>query len=132
MNKDAVLHPANRARAAERNLDQVRIQSLRAPDRRAIVRQRPLLPAGIRVRSNLSCYQLDDSVTALGESLIMGDQHQSRGKLAVKIKQQFDDPLSRRGIQIARSSSANRILASVANARAMATRCCSPPDSWLG
>ena len=32
----------------------------------------------------------------------MGDQHQSRGKFAVKIKQQFDDPLSRRGIQIAR------------------------------
>ena len=32
----------------------------------------------------------------------MGDQHQSCRKLAVKIKQQFDDPLSRRGIQIAR------------------------------
>ena len=29
-------------------------------------------------------------------------------------------------------SSANRICGSVANARAMATRCCSPPDSWRG
>src|SRR5690606_37917118 len=29
-------------------------------------------------------------------------------------------------------SSANRILGSLTNARASATRCCSPPESWVG
>jgi len=67
-----------------------------------------------------------------GQRLVVRDQHQGRGQLAVERQQQLDDARAGGLVEIAGRLVGEQDLRRAANARAIATRCCSPPDSWLG
>ena len=68
---------------------------------------------------------------ARGQTRIVGDQHQGGAGLPVEFEQEVRDQRAGARIQVA-GSSANSTRGSPAKARAMATRCCSPPDSCRG
>ncbi len=72
------------------------------------------------------------AVAQAGEAGIVGDQHQGGAAVALEGEEQVDDLGAGRLVEVAVGSSATRIAGSGATARAMATRCCSPPESWAG
>ena len=72
--------------------------------------------------------QFDDAVSHAGDLPVVGDhEHRlARGGLGLE---QLEDLYSGLEVELPVGSSASRIGFPVASARAMATRCCSPPDS---
>jgi hypothetical protein len=62
----------------------------------------------------------------------VGDDHQRRAGLGAAGEQQLDDPVAGLASRLPVGSSANTSGGRGTVARAMATRCCSPPESCAG
>ncbi len=73
-----------------------------------------------------------DVLAALGQAQVVGDQHQGGAAAGVEFEQQVADVLAGGVVQRAGRFVGEQDARRVTNARANATRCCSPPDNWRG
>ena len=76
--------------------------------------------------------QAHGAVAERGQGQVMRDEHQRRAALAPQREDQVDDRAAGALVEIAGRLVGNEDGGSGATARAMATRCCSPPESWAG
>ena len=76
--------------------------------------------------------QIEPALAALGERRVMGDQQQRRAGLACSSNRQSmtASPVARSRLPV--GSSASSSAGPATKARAIATRCCSPPESCPG
>ena len=72
------------------------------------------------------------ALRARGERMIVRDEHDRRLRFAIERLEQLDDVRAGVAVEIPSGSSAKRMRGEFANARAIATRCCSPPESCVG
>ena len=71
----------------------------------------------------------DHAACSGGEREVVRDEHDTRSRLAVELLDQLHDATAGAPSRFPVGSSAKRMRGRFENARAMATRCCSPPDS---
>jgi hypothetical protein len=81
---------------------------------------------------HLAIAHLDDAAAAAGETAVVGDEQKRRAFARLQIEEQVDDRFTRVLVEIAGGFVGEDDLAPAARARAMATRCCSPPESCPG
>ena len=68
----------------------------------------------------------------MGQALVVGDQHQGGAALLIQLEQQVADALAGMTVEVAGGLVGEQDRRLGGEARAMATRCCSPPESWRG
>ena len=93
----------------------------------------PLRRGDAAVATDPPVADLDDPVAGLCHRRVVGDQEQCRVAAVVQItysRRMTASPVAPSRLPV--GSSASRRLGSPAKARASATRCCSPPESWAG
>ena len=73
-----------------------------------------------------------DAVRDILDAGIVRDDQRRGAELRIDAQQRLDDANACLGIQRAVGSSQSSTSGRFAIARAMATRCCSPPESWDG
>ena len=87
----------------------------------------------MRPGNDLAVAHFGHAVAARGRGPVMGDQQQRGALLCPEIEEQLDDLLAGLVVEIAGGLvGQDDLRAPDARARAMATRCCSPPESWPG
>ena len=75
----------------------------------------------------------NDAVAAGGERRVVGDERQRRAAPGGQREDQLHDRASGRLVEIAGRLVGDQRATDVGtSARASATRCCSPPESWAG
>jgi hypothetical protein len=87
---------------------------------------------GVPVPGHAPVDQGDQAVDARSHVHVVGDDHDRGVDFLLHGAQGIQHGGAGGGIQVAFGSSARSRGGSFARARAMATRCCWPPESWLG
>lgn len=80
----------------------------------------------------MPCSMRDDAFFELIDKIFLVRDDDHRRAEMVDALEQAHDLQRARGVQVAVGSSAMMVLGLLMSARAMATRCCSPPESSLG
>ena len=92
------------------------------------MRERRALSLIFGVVGDMSVLNPDDPVASAGEFNIMCDQDQCRAGILRVVKHDIDDLVAGRTVQIAGRFVCQQDSGLWSKARAIATRCCSPPD----
>ena len=86
-----------------------------------------------RVRLDQPVAHADLAAGAAGDLAVVGDEHDGDAALGVRAARAAPSPRRRCAVsRLPVGSSASSSVGSPTSARAIATRCCSPPDSWPG